>query len=192
MNNGTMTRFKSKEAKNLRYCLELLMIYHLFNFIFTDISIYWKPVDTLLLYLTYKATLKLEKLYIIGYIISQFLLVIIGLSHLLFYQHFRSFIVYAYFAFELLVMVLDIIVVVSMLQAHIVVQEMIRAHNTDVANKYSVASKIEKGFHARVVRRIRIIILDVLFNDPAEDDFLNLREENLSKNIWGQSGNEFR
>lgn len=73
-------------------------------------------------------------------------------------------------------MVLDIIIVVSMLQAHIVMQEMIRDYNKDVAMKYSVAHKVEKGFHGRVVRKIYKIINDVLFNDPPEDDFLCLRK----------------
>jgi len=125
-----MSKFLATEANNLRFCLEILLIYQMFNLLFTDISIIWKMVvDGLLTFLCFKATLKLEKLYILAYLLTILMTLLIGMSHILYPNNFKAITGYIYFLFELVSFIAILVVVALMLYEHIVMQEAIRKHN---------------------------------------------------------------
>lgn len=170
-----MSKFLAAEANNLRFCLEIIFIVHMFNLLFTDISLVWKIVDTLLAFLTFRASLKLEKLYIFAYLLSLFMLLCIGLSHIPYPNNFNSITGYIYFLLELTSFIPTSIVVVLMLYDHIVVQEAVRKHNFKEKYKYNLAKKIEKSFDSKVINEIKRLITHFLFYDPDELDYMTAK-----------------
>lgn len=138
ISNGQMRVFLAPEALELRYCLQAMCLYHLFNVFFTNISVFMKCIDLLFLYLTGKASLELNKLYIAGYALSTSIIIFIGLSHLPYLNNFRSYFAYLYFALELIILLIATLVVLNLLQAHVLMQEVIRVANENRKNKYNI------------------------------------------------------
>lgn len=77
-----MKKFISQESLDLRYALQVLCLYHVFNIVFANISIFMKLCDLYFMYLTLYSSLKLSKVHIFAYAVSTSILTFIGLSHL--------------------------------------------------------------------------------------------------------------
>lgn len=74
--------FHAEEAKELRKILVIMCVTHIFYSLFLSVSWILKIIDFCLTILSYKAILRLEKPKILLYMVSIFLLVLIGLTHL--------------------------------------------------------------------------------------------------------------
>lgn len=151
-NRGNMRKFLAPEALNLRHCLEILCLYHTFNVVFMNISIFMKLVDLLFMFLTLYSSLHLSKLYIIGYALSCIIIIFIGLSHLPYLNNFRGLFAYFYFCVELLVLTVGTVTTLVLLQAHVLIQEVIRQSNIDKKNRYNLNKQIAKQFEPGVIR----------------------------------------
>jgi hypothetical protein len=142
--NGSMKRFISQEALDLRHALQILCLYHVFNIVFANISIFMKLCDLCFMYLTLFSSLELSKVHIVGYTVSTSILICIGLSHLPYFRNFRSTFAYTYFAFELLLLALGTLLVLHFLQLHVLNQEVIRVANDNRKNRYNINKQIQR------------------------------------------------
>ena len=102
--NGKMRKFLAPEALELRHVLETLCLYHAFNTVFTNISFFMKVCDLAFVYLTFISSLELSKVHVVAYSVASIILIFIGLSHLPYFNNFRSTPVYLYYASELIVL----------------------------------------------------------------------------------------
>ena len=173
---GSMKKFISPEAMDLRYLLEVLCLYHLFNILFLNISIFMKLCDIGFTYLTLHSALHLSKVHIVGYAISASILICIGLSHLPYFGNFRGIFAYLYFSIELVILAIAVALVLHFLQIHVLNQEVIRAANESRKNRYNINKQIQKQFKPGVIRQVKQKVHDVIFEDPEEVEFYAIKE----------------
>lgn len=144
-------------------------MYHTFNLVFTDISYFMKLCDLVFTYLTYRSSLELSKVIIAAYAISATILIFIGLSHLAYFNNFRSSLTYIYYISELIILAIGVFSVINCLVHHTLNQLVIRASNEDRKNRYNLNKQIERQFKPGVIRQIRQRVHDAIFEDPEEE-----------------------
>lgn len=103
ISKGYMKMFLATEALELRYSLEIMQIYHAINLVFLPMGVIMKILDLIFLLLTIYTSIRLEKPYILGYSITLFIMVCIGISHFPFPHNFVSHTASNYFFFEIFV-----------------------------------------------------------------------------------------
>lgn len=164
-----MKKFISNEALSLRYTLEFLALYHLFNVLFINISLAMKLIDILFLLQSSYGALKLDKKVIIAYVFQLFIVFCVGVSHFQYPNNFRTTFLYFYYINDTFTFAIGALCLLQNLKSHIVLQHSIRLFNQD--QKSYLRSKFRKRFESKFKDAIKSKIQEIILDNPDETQF---------------------